>query len=260
MDYRYILYSEKDGIAVVTMNRPEKHNSISDAMVDEMTDCFQRIRENANVRAVILTGSGDKAFAAGADIDELATKTPLTGKACSENGQRLSAIIDNFDKPVIAAVNGFALGGGCEMAMACHIRICSENAKFALPEVNLGVIPGYGGTQRLARIVGKGIALQMILTGDHIRSDEAYRIGLVNKVVPREKLMAEAEAMCRTIMSKGHLATKFALQAVNRGLEAGMTEGLAQESALFSILCGTEDKKEGLAAFMSKRRPQFKGN
>jgi enoyl-CoA hydratase len=208
---------------------------------------------------VILTGGGEKAFVAGADINELAQKTPITGKETSERGQFVLAYIEKFPKPVIAAINGFALGGGCEIALACHIRIASEKAHLGLPEVTLGIIPGYGGTQRMARLLGKGKALELICTGDRISAAEAERIGLVNKVVPADQLMAVAEEMARKIMSRGPLAIRAAIEAVNMGSEMSIREGEFLEATLFGLLCASEDTKEGMNAFLEKRPANFKG-
>jgi enoyl-CoA hydratase len=207
---------------------------------------------------VILTGGGEKAFVAGADINELAQMTPITGKATAEKGQRVFRAIERFPKPVIAAVNGFALGGGCELALACHMRIASENAKLGLPEVSLGIIPGYGGTQRMARLLGKGKALELILSGDRIGAEEAERIGLVNKVVPADQLMATCEELARKIATRGPLAVSAAIEAVMSGSEMPFDEGQILEATLFGLLASTEDMKEGMQAFLEKRTAEFK--
>lgn len=260
MELRNLTYAEKDGIAIVTVNRPEKLNALNDQTLDELEAVFTRIRDAAEVKAVILTGAGEKAFVAGADISELAKLDPLGGKRAMQKGQRVLNLIENLGKPVAAAVNGFALGGGCELAMACTFRFASENAKFGQPEVNLGIIPGYGGTQRLPRLVGKGIAAELILTGNMIDAAEAFRCGLVNRVFPQKDLLAETEKILRTILSKGPLAVKLALEAIGRGLEMTLAEGLNLESNLFGLLCSTKDAKEGLNAFLEKRKPNFQGS
>ena len=220
---------------------------------------FGDARDDASVRGVILTGSGDKAFAAGADIAEMSTSTGVQAEESTRHAQAVTELIENLGKPVIAAVNGFALGGGCELAMACTIRIASENAKFGQPEVKLGIMPGAGGTQRLPRLIGKGRALQLILTGEIINVQEAYRIGLVNEVVPLANLIPRAEAIINQINSNAPLGVKFSIEAVNKGLDGSVSEGLLIEASLFGICAGSEDKKEGTTAFLAKRTPQFRG-
>lgn len=259
MTYQTILYEVKDHLAYVTINRPQKLNALNDELINELFSVFERIKHDPQIRVVIITGAGGKAFAAGADINELAELGPVTGKAKILKGQALFNAIENLGIPVIAAISGFALGGGCELALACTLRFASEDAKIGQPEVNLGIIPGYGGTQRLSRLVGKGKAMELILSGEAIDAAEALRIGLVNKVVPKEQLLTEAEAFARKIMSKGPLAIKSALEAINRGLEMPLAEGLNLEANLFGLLCATEDAKEGLKAFLAKRPPNFKG-
>jgi len=254
-----ILYEKKGAIAHVTLNRPKVMNALSHATWEDLESAFQDARDDDTVRGVILTGAGDKAFIAGADISELAHVTAVQAEQSSAFGQRVLNLIENLGKPVVAAINGFALGGGCETAMACTIRVASENAKFGQPEVKLGLLPGGGGTQRLPRLVGKGRALQLILTGGVISAAEAYRIGLVNEVVPPAQLIARAEAILNEIFSNAPLAVKFSLQAVNDGLETTMAEGLALEASLFGLCAGTEDKKEGTSAFLEKRKAQFSG-
>jgi enoyl-CoA hydratase len=249
----------KDNILTITIDRPKVRNALNAQTVAEIGQALEAVREDASVRCVIVTGAGDKAFVAGADINELATMTPITGKATSESGQRVFRAIERFPKPVIAAVNGFALGGGCELALACHIRIASENAQLGLPEVTLGIIPGYGGTQRMARLLGKGKALELILTGDRIGAAEAERIGLVNKVVPADQLMSTAETMGRTIASRGPLAVRAAIEAVMSGSEMPFDEGQFLEATLFGLLASSEDMKEGMAAFLEKRTANFQG-
>ena len=249
----------RDGVLVVTIDRPKSLNALNAQTIDELRQAFDAARDDASVKAVIVTGGGEKAFVAGADINELAQMTPVTGKQVAEKGQRVFRAIEKFPKPVIAAINGFALGGGCELALACHIRIASEKAQLGLPEVTLGIIPGYGGTQRMARLLGKGKALELILTGDRIGAAEAERIGLVNKVVPADQLMATAEEMARTIAKRGPLAVSAAIEAVMSGSEMPFEEGQFLEATLFGLLASTEDMKEGMGAFLEKRQADFKG-
>jgi enoyl-CoA hydratase len=249
----------KDGILIVTVDRPKVLNALNAQTLGEIGRIFAEARDDEAVKAVILTGGGEKAFVAGADIKELATLTPITGKATSERGQRTLSSIERFPKPVIAAINGFALGGGCEIALACHIRIASENAQIGLPEVTLGIIPGYGGTQRMVRLLGKGKALEMILTGDRIGAEEAERIGLVNRVVPADQLMATAEEMARKIASRGPLAVRAAIEAVMSGSDMPFQEGQTLEATLFGLLASSEDMQEGMGAFIEKRKAEFKG-
>ena len=249
----------KDGVLVVTIDRPKVLNALNAQTMDEIDQVFREARKDDGVKAVIVTGTGEKAFVAGADITELAQKTPITGKETSERGQEILSSIERFPKPVIAAINGFALGGGCELALACHIRIASETAQIGLPEVTLGVIPGYGGTQRMARLLGKGKALELICTGDRITAEEANRIGLVNKVVAPDQLMAEAETMARRIMTRGPLAVRAAIEAVMSGSEMPFEEGQFLEATLFGLLCASEDSKEGMQAFIEKRKANFRG-
>lgn len=256
-----LLRLEKDaGVALVTISRPKALNALNAQVFDELQACFNQLREDRDVGVVVLTGDGEKAFVAGADIKELAALDGFAAKAVSARGQEVFRAIDGFPKPVIAAINGFALGGGCELALACHLRIASERAKLGLPEVTLGLIPGYGGTQRLPRIVGKGIALELILTGGMISADRAFQIGLVNKVVPAEALLEEAKAMAKTILSRGPLAVQFALEAVGQGLNVGEMEGECIENNLFGLLACSQDAAEGLAAFSEKRPATFTGN
>ena len=259
MAYETILYEKRDGVAVVTVNRPEKLNALNQKVMQELGACFESIRDDDEVGAVILTGAGDKAFVAGADINELAVQTPVEGKETSLRGQMILDAIENLGKPVIAAVNGYALGGGCELAMACTFRVASENARFGQPEVKLGIIPGYAGTQRLPRLVGKGVAQQMILTGDPIGAEEAYRIGLANQVLPLKDLISTAEALARKILANAPLAVKFAMEAVNRGLEMTQEQGQFLEASLFGLCCTTADMKEGTRAFLEKRLAKFAG-
>src|SRR5579872_4033758 len=249
----------KDGLLIVTIDRPKVLNALNAQTVEEIHEAFAKARDDESVKAVIVTGGGEKAFVAGADINELAKKTPITGKETSERGQFIFSFIERFPRPVIAAINGFALGGGCELALACHIRIASEKAQIGLPEVTLGIIPGYGGTQRMARLLGRAKALELICTGDRVPATEAERIGLVNKVVPPDQLLPAAEEMARKIMSRGPLAIRAAIEAVVHGSEMTLEEGQFLEATLFGLLCSSDDTKEGMKAFLEKRPAQFKG-
>lgn len=259
MNYENVRTDNNDGILTITIDRPKVLNALNAQTVAEIGAAFEAAREDASVKAVILTGGGEKAFVAGADIAELARMTPVTGKETALKGQRVFRSIERFPKPVIAAINGFALGGGCELALACHIRIASERAQMGLPEVTLGIIPGYGGTQRMARLLGKGKALELILTGDRIGAAEAERIGLVNKVVPAEELQKTAEEMARKIASRGPLAVRAAIEAVMSGSDMPFEEGSFLEATLFGLLASTDDMKEGMAAFLEKRTAAFQG-
>jgi enoyl-CoA hydratase/carnithine racemase len=254
-----VAYAKKGAIAYVTLNRPKVLNALNTKTWQDLKTAFEDAREDAAIRGVILTGAGDKAFIAGADISELTNLTAVEAEKSSAFGQSVLDLIENLGKPVIAAVNGFALGGGCETAMACTIRIAVENAKFGQPEVKLGLIPGGGGTQRLPRLVGKGRALQLILTGEMISAQEAYRIGLVNEVVPAANLITRAETILKQIFSNAPIAVKYSLEAVNKGLETSQAEGLSLEASLFGLCAGTEDKKEGTQAFLQKRAAKFQG-
>jgi enoyl-CoA hydratase len=253
MSYENVRTDQKEGILTITIDRPKVLNALNAQTVTEIGQAFDAARDDESVRCVILTGGGEKAFVAGADINELSQMTPLTGKAVAEKGQRVFSKIERLPKPVIAAINGFALGGGCELALACHIRIASDKAQLGLPEVGLGIIPGYGGTQRMARLLGKGKALELILSGDRIGAGEAERIGLVNKVVPADQLMATAEELARKIASRGPLAVRAAIEAVMSGSEMPFEEGQFLEATLFGLLTATEDMKEGMKAFLEKR-------
>jgi len=249
----------RDRILYLTIDRPKVLNALNAQTVEEIHAVFEEARIDATVGVVIVTGGGEKSFVAGADINELAQKTPQTGKETSERGQYVLSRIERFPKAVIAAVNGFALGGGCELALACHVRIASENAKLGLPEVTLGIIPGYGGTQRMVRLLGKGRALELIMTGDMIKADEAARIGLVNRVVPADQLMATCEDMAKKCLERGPLAIQAAIEAVNYGLDMSQPDGEQLEATLFGLLCATADTKEGMTAFIEKRKPHFQG-
>jgi enoyl-CoA hydratase len=254
-----VVYEKKNAIAYVTLNRPKVLNALSRRTWQDLRTVFEEVRDDATVRGVILTGAGDKAFIAGADIAELAHVTAIDAVASSTFGQAVLDLIENLGKPVVAAINGFALGGGCETAMACTIRIAAEHAKFGQPEVKLGLLPGGGGTQRLPRLVGKGRALQLILTGEMISAQEAYRLGLVNEVVPPANLITRAEAILAAIFANAPIAVRYSLEAVNRGLETSQDEGLRLEASYFGLCAATEDKQEGTAAFLEKRAPQFHG-
>lgn len=248
----------KDRIAYITINRPEKLNALDVETKNELKDLFTRIKTDPEIDVVIITGAGEKAFGAGTDIRELTELDGESGRKYAEKGQETFDAIENLGKPVIAAVNGYALGAGCELALASHIRIASERASFGLPEVNLGLIPGYGGTQRLARLIGKGRAMEMILTGSQIDATEACRIGLVNKVVPPGELLSTARNLALQIIGKGQLAIRMALKAVNMTQETNLSDGLELEASLFGLCCASEDAKEGARAFLEKRKAVFK--
>lgn len=258
MEYKNILLDINEHIAVVTLNRPDKLNALNHETLVELKEVFERLKSDENVFVIIITGSGEKAFVAGADISEINKLNMLEGKVFAEFGQEVFSAIEKFDKPVIAAVNGFALGGGCELALSCHFRLASENAKFGQPEVNLGIIPGYGGTQRLTRLINSGRAMEMILTADLIDANEALRIGLVNKVFPQMDLMNKAFEMAAKIVSKGRQAIRLAVKSVKAVDEVNLQEGLNIEATNFALCCGTEDFKEGTQAFLEKRKPNFK--
>jgi enoyl-CoA hydratase/carnithine racemase len=254
-----VVYDKKGPIAYVTLNRPKVMNALNRATINELRLAFEDARDDSAIRGVILTGAGEKAFAAGADIAEVANNTTVEAEEATRRGQALTELIENLGKPVIAAVNGFALGGGCELAMACSIRIAVPSAKFGQPEVKLGVIPGYGGTQRLPRLVGRGRALKLILSGDIIDAAEAYRIGLVDELVADAPVIEGAEAVLKKIIANAPLSVKYAIEAVNKGLETSVAEGLVIEASLFAVCASTDDKKEGTSAFLEKRAPNFRG-
>lgn len=254
-----VLYAKKGNIAYVTVNRPKVLNALNTPTWRDLQTAFEDARDDTAIRGVILTGAGDKAFIAGADISELAQASAIEAEHSSRFGQQVLNLIENLGKPVIAAVNGFALGGGCETAMACTIRIAIETAKFGQPEVALGLVPGGGGTQRLPRLVGKGRALQLILSGEMIGAQEAWRIGLVNEVVPATGLIQRAEAILQKIAGNAPIAVSLALEAASRGMEGSQSEGQLLEAAYFGLCAATEDKKEGISAFLAKRPPQFHG-
>lgn len=259
MEFQNLKLETRDGAAFLTVNRPDKLNALNVQTLVELEQAFAHLAGAADVRGVIVTGSGEKAFVAGADIAELATQTPVQGKLIARRGQAIFDSIEKLGKPVVAAVNGFALGGGCELAMACHVRIASENARLGTPEVKLGLMCGYAGTQRLARIVGKGRALELLLTGEPVDAAEAHRIGLVNRVFPRDRLLAEAEALLRKMIANAPVSLRFSLEAVNAGLEMPFDEAQYLEATLFGLLCTTDDMKEGTQAFLEKRPARFQG-
>jgi len=259
MAFDTLLLEVRDRIAFVTVNRPDKLNALNDAVIAELDQVVARITSDKGIAGAILTGAGPKAFVAGADIGELSQQTQLTGKARAMRGQAVFRRLEQCGKPVIAAVNGFALGGGCELAMACHLRVASESAKFGQPEVKLGIGPGYGGTVRLPRLVGKGRALDLLLTARMVGADEALQMGLVNRVVPADKLLGEAEALLRGILANGPLAVRLCLEAVDAGLEMSLDEALLLEANHFGLLASTEDMREGMGAFLEKRTAAFRG-
>lgn len=258
MTFKNLLLENLDSIAVVKINRPDKLNALNSETMENLKNIFTELQNDDETSVIILTGSGEKAFAAGADISELSKLDEISGKAFAEKGQAIFNLIENLSKPVIAAVNGFALGGGCELALACHIRLASENAKFGQPEVNLGIIPGFGGSQRLTRLINSGRSMEYILTGDMIDANEAFRIGLINKIYKKEELLTKAKEMAIKIASKARHAVGSAVKAVNMADEISGSEGQKYEASLFAICCGTNDFKEGTSAFLEKRKPNFK--
>jgi enoyl-CoA hydratase len=259
MAYENLLYEKKDGIAYVTFNRPKVLNALNRKTVEEVRHALLDAGSDDAVRVLILTGAGEKSFVAGADIGELSQQTPVSGRETSLFGQGVVRLLETMGKPSICAINGFALGGGCELALACTIRIASKTAKLGQPEVKLGIIPGYGGSQRLARLCGKGVAHELCLTGEMISAEEALRIGLVNHVHEPAELLPAAEAMAKKIIANAPLAVKFTMEAIERGTEMGQEEGLFLEATLFGLACTTEDMREGTKAFLEKRPGQFKG-
>jgi enoyl-CoA hydratase len=260
MSYNHILFeSGEDGIAQVTVNRPQKLNALNTALVLELEDAFRRVRTENAIRALIVTGAGEKAFVAGADINELAVLTPVEAQTYAARGQRTLRELETMTKPSVAAVNGYALGGGLELAMACTVRFASPNAKLGQPEIKLGILPGYGGTQRLPRLVGRGRALEMLLAGDPIDAAEAHRIGLVNAVVAQPDLLAHCRQWLAKVLANAPVAAALIVQAVDLGLNAGLDEGLRYEAAAFGLTTATEDRREGTRAFLEKRQPAFAG-
>ena len=259
MSYENILYEKNDGIARITFNRPKVLNALNRQTIEELQAALLDARSDDAVWALILTGAGEKAFVAGADISELAQPTPVQGKEFSLFGQSVFHLLETMGKPSICAINGFALGGGCELALACSIRIASKTARLGQPEVKLGILPGYGGSQRLARLCGKGVAHELCLTGEMISAEEAQRIGLVNRIYEPAELLPAAEAMAKKIIANAPLAVKFTMEAIERGFEMPQEEGLFLEATLFGVACATEDMREGTKAFLEKRTPQFRG-
>jgi enoyl-CoA hydratase len=259
MAYDNLLFEVSDKIARITINRANVLNALNRKTLDELGDCLKKARADDDIRVLILTGAGEKAFVAGADINELSQQTPVNGREFTLYGQEIFHRLETLGKPVIAAINGFALGGGCELALACTLRVAARNAKLGQPETKLGIIPGYGGTQRLARLCGKGVAHELILTGEMISAEEALRVGLVNRVVEPGELLATAEAIAKKIIANAPLAVKYALEAVERGMEMPQEEGLYLEATLFGLICATQDMREGTRAFLEKRSPKFEG-
>jgi enoyl-CoA hydratase len=259
MPFQNITLEVSEQVATLTVNRPDKLNALNDLTISELGEAVEEIRRRDDVGGAILTGTGNKAFVAGADIGELAKQGPIEGRERARRGQHVLRRIETSPKPIIAAVNGFALGGGCELAMACHVRIAAENAKFGQPEVKLGIGPGYGGSQRLPRLVGQGRALELILTAEMISAQEAHRIGLVNAVVPASDLMSTATAMLRKILTNGPVAVALSIEAVVRGMELPLEDALQLEADQFGLLASTDDMREGMRAFLEKRPPQFTG-
>ncbi|MGH9347323.1 MAG: enoyl-CoA hydratase-related protein [Vicinamibacterales bacterium] len=251
---------ERDGaVALLTINRPKVLNALDTPTMDELRRAVLDVRHDAALRVLIITGAGEKSFVAGADINELAVQSPIEGKAHALRGQHVFDLIENLGKPVVAAINGFALGGGCELAMACTLRIAADTARLGQPEINLGIIPGYAGTQRLPRLVGKGIALELLLTGRQVKADEALRIGLVNRVVPSAELMSETRKLAAELALKAPVAARHVIEAVNRGLEVSFDKAAFLEATLFGLVASTDDMREGTKAFLEKRPPAFRG-
>ncbi len=257
--FNNLLVEIEESVATVTINRPEKLNALNRQTLEELMRFFDELAGDERVKGILLTGAGNKAFVAGADLQEIQNLDREAAIRFARFGQELFNKIENFSKPVVALVNGYALGGGCELAMACHFRLAAENARFGQPEINLGIIPGYGGTQRLPRLIGKGRALELLLTGDMIDANEALRLGLVNHVVKADELVAEGKKIVQKIAQKGSVAVAAILQAVNHGLEQSLSQALELEALQFGRVCATEDKNEGIRAFFEKRQPQFKG-
>ena len=259
MSYTNIKLDIADGVARLTIDRPKALNALNSETLNEMEDAFKECRENESVRALVITGGGEKAFIAGADIKELAQMTPLSAKDLAYRGQQVYAQVEHMGKPTVAMVNGFALGGGLELALACNLRTASTNAKMGLPEVSLGIIPGYGGTQRLSRVAGPAVAREWILTGDMFSAEEAHRVGIINRIFSPEELEAGTMKMVEAILSRGPIAVRFAIEAISRGSNMPQREGEILESDLFGLAASTEDMHEGMAAFIEKRKPNFQG-
>jgi enoyl-CoA hydratase len=259
MTFENLLLDRDGAIAVITINRPKVLNALNSQTIDELRRATLDLKFDTSVRAVIITGAGEKSFVAGADINELAVQSPVQGKEHARHGQHVFDLIENLGKPVIAAINGFALGGGCELALACTIRIAAENARLGQPEINLGIVPGYGGTQRLPRLVGKGVALDLLLTGRQVTAQDALQVGLVTRVVPSAELMSEAKRLAGDLATKAPIAVQYILEAVHRGLEQPFDKGQFLEATLFGLVASTKDMREGTTAFLEKRKPSFKG-
>ncbi len=259
MDYQNILCAVENGIATITINRPKALNALNLDTVTELKDAIEKIAVDKAVKVVVITGAGEKSFVAGADIKEMATKTPVEGREWGQFGQNVFTEIENMPQPVIAAINGFCLGGGCELSCACDIRYASENAKFGQPEVGLGITPGFGGTQRLTRVVGRGQAKELIYTGGMIGAEDAKAIGLVNKVVPQEELMPAVLKLAGKIAKNAPVAVQLSKAAINRGINCDVVTGIAYEAEVFGLCFSTNDQKEGMAAFVEKRKPTFEG-
>jgi enoyl-CoA hydratase len=259
MDTKNLLLKVENNIGLITINRPDKLNALNAETVTELFQVLKKLRQNDSVAVIIITGSGEKAFVAGADIAEISRHDEISGRIFATRGQRVYRYLEKLEKPVIAAINGFALGGGCELAMACHIRIASDNAKFGQPEINLGLIPGYGGTQRFPRLIGTTKALYYLLTGEMFDAQRALELGLISEIVPQAELMTRATKIAEVLCEKSPIAVKYILQAVTEGIEQNLDTALHVESELFGNICATEDMKEGTAAFLEKRKPNFKG-
>ena len=259
MSFENLLLERDGGVAILTINRPKVLNALNSQTLDELRRAILELKGDDGVRAVVLTGAGEKSFIAGADINELAAQTPVSGREHAMTGQHVLDLIEHLGKPVIAAINGFALGGGCELAMACTIRIAADTAKLGQPEINLGLIPGYAGTQRLTRLIGRGRALELLLTGDQVTAQEAHRLGLVNRVVPAAELMAEAKKLAATLAAKAPIAIRYILDAVDKGVEMPFAQAQVFEATLFGLVASTEDMREGTKAFLEKRKAEFKG-
>jgi enoyl-CoA hydratase/carnithine racemase len=259
MTFENLLVEREGAVAILTINRPQVLNALNTPTMDDLRRAVLEVKHDASVRAVILTGAGEKSFVAGADINELAAQTPTQGKEHALRGQHVLDLIENMGKPVIAAINGFALGGGCELAMACTLRIAADTARLGQPEINLGILPGYAGTQRLSRLVGKGVAMDLLLTGRQVKADEALQIGLVNRVVPAADLMGEAKKLAAELATRAPIAMQYIIEAVNRGLEVSFDKGQFLEASLFGLIASTGDMREGTSAFLQKRKAEFKG-
>ncbi len=254
-----LLIETDGGVATITVNRPKVLNALNAQTLDELRRAVLALKEDDTVRCVIITGAGDRSFVAGADINELSVQTPVAGRDHALRGQHIFDLVENMGKPVIAAINGFALGGGCELAMACTMRVAAESARLGQPEINLGIIPGYAGSQRLARLIGRGRAMELLLTGDHVTAAEAYRLGLVNRVVPAAELMSEVRKLAVSLASKAPVAVRYVIDAVNKGLEMPFADAQMFEATLFGLVSTTEDMREGTRAFLEKRKAEFKG-